>query len=242
MECGRCGTALERPGDFCLSCDTANCDAVVVEIDRERADLTMLADGAVVGQTAVTTVPEPDAEREPVAVRNYVGRIADEVRRKRPDAVFGTGDRERVRALRTDLHHEVYRVPAGNPVETARERRGQKPLEVVEKPAAEKISGAHSTLIGGREGRRAVRTVAAHPNVKRVVPGPIEAGGSGSRGGRHAKVTRAGTDGNVRLLLRDGSSVQENRVVTTAGDREGGERVRDALGAALDDAGLSPSD
>jgi hypothetical protein len=40
------------------------------------------------------------------------------------------------------------------------------------------------------------------------------------------------------LLIRDGSSVQENRVVTTAGDRELGERVRADLNDALTEAGL----
>ncbi|MFW5935042.1 MAG: DUF2103 domain-containing protein, partial [Halolamina sp.] len=66
----------------------------------------------------------------------------------------------------------------------------------------------------------------------------IEAGGGGSRGGVRAKATRAGESGNVRLLIRDGSSVQENRVVTTAMDRETGERVRDALNEALVEAGF----
>jgi hypothetical protein len=42
----------------------------------------------------------------------------------------------------------------------------------------------------------------------------------------------------VRLLVRDGSSVQENRVVTTAGDREMGERVRADLNEALVEAGF----
>ncbi|MFC6736602.1 DUF2103 domain-containing protein, partial [Halolamina salina] len=51
------------------------------------------------------------------------------------------------------------------------------------------------------------------------------------------KATRAGESGNVRLLIRDGSSVQENRVVTTAMDRETGERVREALNEALVEAG-----
>jgi hypothetical protein len=74
--------------------------------------------------------------------------------------------------------------------------------------------------------------------VKKVVPGPIEAGGMSSRKGLRAKVTRADGNGNVRLLLRDGSSVQENRVVTTAMDRETGERVREDLNAALRDEAL----
>jgi hypothetical protein len=48
-------------------------------------------------------------------------------------------------------------------------------------------------------------------------------------------VTRADYGGNVRMLLRDGSSVQENRIVTTASDRETGERIRDDLNEALED-------
>jgi hypothetical protein len=42
----------------------------------------------------------------------------------------------------------------------------------------------------------------------------------------------------VRLLVRDGSSVQENRVVTTAAERELGERVRADLNSALVEAEL----
>ncbi len=93
-------------------------------------------------------------------------------------------------------------------------------------PPAEKNSGSHSTLIGGRTGLRAIQTVAGHPHVKKVIPGPIDAGGTGSQSGLRAKVTRADDGGNLRLLLRDGSSVQENRIVTTAADRETGERIR----------------
>jgi len=80
--------------------------------------------------------------------------------------------------------------------------------------------------------------VAGHPNVKKVIPGPIDAGGSGSRTGVRAKVTRADDNGNLRLLVRDGSSVQENRVVTTAMDRDTGERVRTDLNEALGETDL----
>jgi hypothetical protein len=74
--------------------------------------------------------------------------------------------------------------------------------------------------------------------VKKVIPGPIDAGGSGSRSGVRAKATRADGTGNVRLLIRDGSSVQENRVVTTARDRESGEWVREDINEALTEAGF----
>jgi len=40
------------------------------------------------------------------------------------------------------------------------------------------------------------------------------------------------------MLLRDGSSVQENRLVTTAPDLDTGERVRADLNAALEEAEL----
>ena len=31
MHCRRCGTPLEKPGDYCLTCHTENSDAVVVD-------------------------------------------------------------------------------------------------------------------------------------------------------------------------------------------------------------------
>jgi len=83
-----------------------------------------------------------------------------------------------------------------------------------------------------------ISTVGGHPHVKKIIPGPIDAGGSGSRSGVRAKATRADANGNVRLLLRDGSSVQETRIVTTASDREMGEHVRDDLNDALREAEL----
>ena len=263
MNCRRCGTPLRKPGDYCLTCNTANADAVVAEFAEDRARLTMLADDAVVGETTVTTRPESDEQLTQIQLRNFAGRVADEIRRKRPDTVYAAGAREPLRETRAQIHHEFYRVPnTGGPSATDAEgasedaagssrghdvspvvswvldRRGDRALEVVETPPREKIGGSHSTLIGDRKGRKAVSTVAQHPHVKKIVPAPIDAGGTGSRTGLRAKATRAGTNGNVRLLLRDGSSVQENRIVTTARDRETGERVRDDLNEALRDAEL----
>ena len=255
MNCRRCGTPLRKPGDYCLTCNTANADAVVVEFDDDRARLTMLDEDEVVGETTVTTRPESDEQLTEIQLRNFAGRVADEIRRKRPDTVYAAGAREPLRETRAQVHHEFYRVPdakaeadgeaasddrerASPVVSWVLDRRGDRALEVVETPPREKIGGSHSTLIGDRKGRKAVGTVAQHPHVKKIVPGPIDAGGTGSRTGLRAKATRAGTNGNVRLLLRDGSSVQENRIVTTATDRETGERVREDLNEALRDAEL----
>jgi hypothetical protein len=237
VQCGSCGSALERPGDYCLVCDASNADAVVLDLGRERATVTPIADGEALEPTVVTTIPQK-GELAPVELRNFAGRVADETRRKRPEEVYAAGDRDVLRGVRADLHYQFYRVPAENPVGAALDG-GSAPLETVDAAPAEKLGGSHSTLIGGRKGRRAIHTVAGHPHVKKVIPGPIDAGGNGSQSGLRAKVTRADGNGNVRMLLRDGSSVQENRVVTTARDRETGERVRVDLNEALNDEGLA---
>ena len=238
MECGRCGSPLERPGDYCLVCRTGNCDAVVVAFDHERATLTVLDGEERVGETTVTTVAEEGEEARVVERRNFAGRVADEIRRKRPETVYAAGDREVLRETRAQLHYPFYRVDDDDPVGSVLARRGERPLEVVDIPPRDKLGGTHSTLIGGRRGMRAIAAVAEHPHVKKLIPGPIDAGGTGSRTGLRAKATRADDNGNVRLLLRDGSSVQENRIVTTAMDRDTGERVRDDLNEALADAGF----
>ncbi|WP_227355679.1 DUF2103 domain-containing protein [Haladaptatus salinisoli] len=237
MECRQCASSLERPGDYCLVCRTRNADAVVLDVDRDHATMTMLLDEDVVGATDVRTTPE-GGEREVVELRNFAGRVADEVRRKRPEEVYAAGDRDVIRAVRAQLHHDFYRVGDERPVEEVLERRDERSLEVVETAPGDKLGGAHTTLIGNRDGMRAIREVARHPHVKKIIPGPISAGGSSSSSGVRAKATRADENGNVRLLLRDGSSVQENRVVTTAMDRERGERVRGDLNEVLAETGF----
>jgi hypothetical protein len=238
MECRRCADPLERPGDYCLVCETENTDTVVLDLARDRATVTCLLEEEIVAQRVVTTRPETGDREQVVELRNFAGLVADEVHRKRPEEVYATGEREVVRAVRAQLHYPFYRVSGEDPVEAVLARKGSAPLEVVEASLEEKLGGAHTTVIGERAGLRALKTVAAHPHVKKIIPGPIDAGGSGSRSGVRAKATRADTNGNVRLLIRDGSSVQENRVVTTASDRERGEVVREDLNEALREAEL----
>ncbi|GAB3026892.1 DUF2103 domain-containing protein [Natronobiforma cellulositropha] len=237
MECRQCGSPLERPGDFCLVCEGANADAVVLAATRERATLTVLEGEEVLGETTITTTPE-EGENEVVELRNFAGLIGDELRRKRPEEVFAAGDRDVVRSVREDVHYAFYRVDETDPVGDVLSRRGTRALDVVERPVSEKIGGSHTTLIGGRDGMGVIASVAAHPHVKKVIPGPIDAGGKGSQSGLRAKVTRSDDGGNLRLLVRDGSSVQENRIVTTARDRELGERVREDLNDALAEDGF----
>lgn len=238
MQCRRCGTALERPGDYCLVCRTPNADRVVIESSRTRATVTVLTrDDEIVAEVTHTTTPE-DGELRPKELRNFAGRIADEVHRKRPEGVYVAGERSVVQAVRSQLHEDVFRIEGEDPVAEVRSSGESAPLDVVDRPVIEKIGGAHTTLIGGRDGEAVVREVASHPHVKKVVPGPIESGGAGTDSGVQAKATRADGNGNIRVLLRDGSSIQENRIVTTATDKDSGERIRTDLNEALDAADL----
>lgn len=206
---------------------------MIIEVERDRASVTMLSqDDVVLGETTITTIPE-NGDEERAEVRNFAGQIADEVRRKRPDAVYVTGDRTVVQRLQRELHYSLSRVPEENPVATVRRDGDGRSLDVVDAKPGEKIGGSHSTLIGGRTGERLLREIAGHPHVKKIIPGPIESGGGGTDRGVTAKATRADGNGNIRVLLRDGSSVQENRVVTTAMDTDSGERIRSELNEAL---------
>jgi hypothetical protein len=236
VQCRACASSLDRPGDYCLVCRTSNADAVVIATGADRATVSSVLDDRVVGERTVTAVRESDGRRERAARRNFAGRIVDEVRRKRPDAVYAMGDHDVIRAVDAALRHDLRRVDGDDPVAAA--RGDDEPLATVETAPADKLGGTHTTLIGGREGRQAIETAASHPHVKKVVPGPIDAGGSGSSSGMVAKATRADGNGNLRLLLRDGSSVQETRVVTTASSTDDGERVRADLNDALSAAGL----
>lgn len=234
MRCRNCATSLERPGDFCLVCRTPNTETVLVDIQEERAEITLGYCDEMVAQTTVTTVPEDeDDENRVIQIRNYAGKIVDEVRRKRPEKVYARGVIAVIREIRSQTSYDVYRVDEGEDPESIVSDSGTSPLDVVETNPLDKIGGKHSTLIGGREGMGAVNEIAGHPHVKKIVPGPITAAGKGSRDGFRAKVTRPDNNGNIRLLLRNGSSVQENRVVTTARDMKTGRRVAEDLNEEL---------
>jgi len=252
MNCRRCGTPLRKPGDYCLTCNTANANAVVVEFEADRARLTMLDEDEVVGETTVTTRPETDEQLTQIQLRNFAGRVADELRRKRPDTVYAAGAREpparRARRSTTSSTASPTRASTRSPTAIASTRtpsfRGCSPVAATahwissRRHRARRSAGPtrRSSAIA-RGGRRSARSRNIRMS-RKIVPGPIDAGGTGSRTGLRAKATRAGTNGNIRLLLRDGSSVQENRIVTTAMDRETGERVREDLNEALRDAEL----
>ncbi|MDD2440153.1 MAG: DUF2103 domain-containing protein [Methanosarcinaceae archaeon] len=98
-----------------------------------------------------------------------------------------------------------------------------------------KLGGAHTTIIGGRAGRKLVRLVSQHPEIKKIIPAVISV--KGTAGGKlSGKLLRADSRGNLRLLLSEGRSVQELRLVTTVGTAFEGERIARELTEILGNA------
>ncbi len=98
----------------------------------------------------------------------------------------------------------------------------------------DKLGGAHTTIIGGRHGKKLLDLVSHHPCVKRIIPSVITTKGKSAAGGSiSAKVLRPDDRGNLRVLLSHGTSSQEIRIITTVGDVAEGERVVKELNEML---------
>jgi hypothetical protein len=95
-----------------------------------------------------------------------------------------------------------------------------------------KLGGAHTTIIGRRAGKKLIKLVSQHPEVKKIIPSVISVKGIAG-GSLTAKVLRADARGNLRLLLSEGRSFQEVRLVTTVGTAEEGDRIMDELNEIL---------
>ena len=99
-----------------------------------------------------------------------------------------------------------------------------------------KIGGAHTTIIGGRTGRHVTECVAVHEEVKKIIPSVISVKNNGRSGGFSAKVLRPDERGNLRLLIVEGRSFQEIRLVTTVANADEGERLVRELNDLIDEA------
>ncbi|MCD4806389.1 MAG: DUF2103 domain-containing protein [Methanococcoides sp.] len=101
----------------------------------------------------------------------------------------------------------------------------------------EKLHGAHTTVIGERQGKKILGIISQHEKVKGIVPSVITVRGKSSPGGNlNAKVLpHPDEHGNLRLLLSHGTSAQEIRIVTTVATREEGVPLMEELNAMLFD-------
>ncbi|MDQ1254069.1 MAG: hypothetical protein QG646_3289 [Euryarchaeota archaeon] len=98
-----------------------------------------------------------------------------------------------------------------------------------------KLGGAHTTVIGGRAGKKLIKLISQHPEIKKVIPSVISVKGIAG-GNLTGKVLRSDVRGNLRLLLSEGRSFQEIRLVTTVGTAEEGDRIMNELNQSLENA------
>jgi hypothetical protein len=99
-----------------------------------------------------------------------------------------------------------------------------------------KLGGSHTTIIGGRIGKKIVSLLSRHPEVKKIIPSVITVKGKGNSGGMlNARVQRPDERCNLRLLISHGTSFQELRIITTVGSFEEGERIMEELNSLLVD-------
>lgn len=97
-----------------------------------------------------------------------------------------------------------------------------------------KIGGSHTTIIGGRHGKRLIKIISQHPEIKKIVPSVINVKGKSNPGGMIiGKILRPDDRGNLRMLISHGTSSQEIRIITTVGDMNNGERIMQELNTIL---------
>ena len=243
--CKNCGRALEYPSQFCLHCNTRNAEFCVVylfqgkKFEGDVVELVFITHAGEVEKHSYRLYPEHES------IRNTFEAIAENIHWRRVEGVFASGVDEFKAKLCFELFSrysissiEVIPLPPQS-LEDIVEKllkslRVEKKLRRIEIKPEEKIGGAHSTVIGGREGRKLLHEVAKCEYVKKIVPGVIEGRGTSSGGGVRLKLTRSDDKGNIRGILIDGTSVQKVLVITTASNEDEGEHVRLVLQKMLD--------
>lgn len=238
--CRSCGSALEMPGDYCLSCGSSQTKLLGCLLRSEGATLLMLdAEGRELSTDFVKSylhLYERDSIEYQISLRNFLELVVDRIHRKRPKLVALFAESHELAQIRRLIPFDVKFFGLGNAVGLQSVRCELlkllkiSGLERVETSPSKKLGGAHSTIIGERRGYNIILRLAECHYVKKIVPGRIRAKGAAATGGGVAlKITRADERGNLRALLSEGSSVQEIFIVTTAPNKELGELVAEEL-------------
>ena len=241
FRCPGCGSEINVSG-YCPFCGYAPVAAAIHLSDKLL--LTFLFRDNMDVTLSFKIYWDDEPELSEISERNLFERVSEELHFRRVRRIFISAASQEKR----DYCCEMVRKFALSPLEivltdTFRnscefvERvkdhvRTVDELEKVNTDPDDKIGGAHSTVIGGREGLKLLVGLAASPYVKKVVPGVIESAGI-SGGGVRLKLTRCDDRRNIRALLIDGSSVQQVYVITTAADKKQGERVLKELKSVL---------
>lgn len=208
-----------------------------MSVEGCKARIVFLEEESVLGER-ILTVRETTKKMEKTVERNYIGRIVDAIRRRRLSTIYLNMKPDRIRKLRSRISVEnIYLFEPDdnqNEVEEVQNHMTTRGLEKTGTNPRDKLGGKHTTVIGDRKGKSTLQTIATCPFVKKIVPGPIDGGGN-SGGGFRAEVTRSGKSGNLRVLFKYGGTVQTIRVVTTASDKQRGNRVKKKVELILED-------
>lgn len=235
VKCRNCHSELEHPGDYCLICGQSNVDLLGVYVG-ERIHLFCFYGKEYVGQETLIPMGEGEGDKkDQIAYRNTLELISDSVHRKRPQTVITSGIEPQTILKLWDCE-VFYTQDFDSPEEfkqAIEEYLQEKKMLKVDIRPEKKVSGRHYTVIGGRDGQRTLREIGCSPYVKKIVPGPIEVSRKG-HGGFSYKVQKPDTKGNLRVRLREGSTVQEIWLVTTAYDEDSAQKVIEDLKARLE--------
>ncbi len=235
MKCRNCQNELKHPGDYCLVCGQSNVELLVVYVG-EKVHLFCFYGKEYVGQETIRVMgSEKEGDRgEQIAYRNTLDLISEAVHRKRPQTVITSGIDPQAILKLWDCEI-LYTQDFDSPNEFKKavgEYLHEKRMEKVDIRPEKKVSGRHYTVIGGRNGQRTLREISFSPYVKKIVPGPIEVSRK-SQGGFSYKIQKTDTRGNLRLRLREGSTVQEIRLVSIAYNEDSAQKVVDDLNNRL---------
>ncbi|MBE8539898.1 DUF2103 domain-containing protein [Geoglobus acetivorans] len=235
MKCRFCFSELEEEFDFCLVCGNRNLKLAGLFAESGRLNLALFGD---VQRTLTFRI-----YGEWESLRNTFEVIWEKLHRKRADKLYLSGESrdiisETERILKLNALYPLY-ISVLEPMEMNEFLRtlsefmmSSGEMEKVHLKPESKIGGAHSTIIGGREGRGLVMRIAESEFVKKIVPGVIENKGT-TTGSVRLKLTRSDDRGNIRALLIHGGSVQQIHVITTARNREEGEMLIKMLRSLL---------
>ena len=230
--CSHCGAEVKSSTAYCPSCNKPNALGAAIFSTNTAIFLSF------VGERDVETVKvDRYDDTFGISLRNLFQLLAEKIHERRVSEVFVSGKSEHLIREAADwlkryaLHPlhitttDVFSSQNEFVDAVSTHFRTKKGLKRVNVKPEEKIGGAHSTIVGGREGAKLLQKLAKSEFVKKIVPGVIEAKGSAVGGGVRLKLTRSDEKGNIRALLIDGATVQKVLIITTAGDKESGEEV-----------------
>ena len=96
-----------------------------------------------------------------------------------------------------------------------------------------KVRGRHSTIVGSRRSLILLSRIAMKPNVKKIVPGMILTKKEPIRRSMKLKIADIDKNGNIKLILSEGSLIQEIYIVTKASNYSEGLALANELALTI---------